>query len=266
MPMLMICLAVAVVIGILIGFVTLCVIWTTRVVGQSVRDRSLTLLSTYDGLLEERSLQLKELDEELERAKAELEQLKQSGPADAPDPGDAAAEGDPMAFLRAVERVSATQYRGAGGGRLYRRIRENFALSPEDVLPAFTAGPAQQAGPAGRLLEKLEYGAIYRLSTLPREEQAELLGQVLLPEERELLEDYTGLHPQFDCIAFYDYLQSRAAEEPKPVRLRVPPTGPARAYPGQVRVVVDEEICEGFQVEANNMLYDYCVKMREMGE
>ena len=78
--MIMICLGVAVVIGILIGFVTLCVVWTTRVVGQSVRDRSVSLLSTYDGLLEDRSHRLKELDEELERAKAELEQLKPSAP------------------------------------------------------------------------------------------------------------------------------------------------------------------------------------------
>lgn len=262
----MIYLAVAVVVGILIGLVTLCVIWTTRVVGQSVRDRSLTLLSTYDGLLEDRSLRLKELDRELERAKAELEQLGQSGPADASAPAGDSAEGDPMAFLKAVERISATEYRDAGGGTLYRRIRENFDFSPEDVLPAVAAEPVRQVGPAGRLLEKLEYEAIYRLSTLPREEQAELLGQVLPPEERDLLEDYAGLHTQFDCIAFYDYLQSRAAEEPKPVCLRVPPTGTAGNYPDQVRVVVDEEICEGFQVEVNNMLYDYCVKMREMGE
>lgn len=264
--MVMICLAVAVVIGVLIGFVTLCVIWTVRVVSQSVRDRSLTLLSTYDGLLEDRSLRLKELDQELERARTELEQLRQSGQADTPVVVEEAAEGDPMAFLKAVERISCTEYRDAGGGTLYRKIRENFDLTPEDVLPAFTVGPVQQAGPAGRMLEKLEYEAIYRLSTLPREEQLELLFQVLLPEERELLESYAALHRQFDCIAFYDYLQSRAAEEPGPVCLRVPPTAPARTYPGQIRVVVDEEICEGFQVEANNILYDYCVKMREMGE
>lgn len=264
--MIMICLAVAVVIGVLIGFVTLCIIWTVRVVSQNVRDRSLTLLSTYDGLLEDRSLRLKELDSELERVKAELEQLKQSGQTDLPVTAEEPAETDPMAFLRAVERISGTEYRDAGGGTLYRMIRENFDLTPADVLSKFTAGPARQEGPAGRLLEKLEYEAIYKISTLPREEQLELLAQVFSPEERELLEGYTALHPQFDCIAFYDYLQSSAAEEPGPVCLRVPPTAPSGAYSGLVQVVVDEEICEGFQVEANNILYDYCVKMREMGE
>lgn len=264
--MIMICLGVAVVIGILIGFVTLCVVWTTRVVGQSVRDRSVSLLSTYDGLLEDRSHRLKELDEELERAKAELEQLKQAGQAETPAPAEAPAEGDPMAFLRAVERISGTEYRDAGGGTLYRRIRENFDLAPEDVLPSFAGRGARQTGPAGRLLEKLEYEAVYRLSTLPREEQLELLKQVLAPEERELLADYAALQPQFDSIGFYDYLQSRAAEEPGPVCLRVAPTAAPGDYSGQVQVIVDEEICEGFQVEVNNMLYDYCVKMREMGE
>lgn len=264
--MVMICLAVAVVVGVLIGFVTLCVVWTMRVVSQSVRDRSLTLLSTYDGLLEDRSVQLKELDRELARARAELEQLKQSGQPEAPAAEEREPEGDPMAFLKAVERISGTEYRDAGGGTLYRKIRENFDLAPEDVLPAFTAGAVRQAGPAGQLLEKLEYETVYRLSTLPREEQLELLGQVLAPEERELVADYAVLHRQFDSIAFYDYLQSRAAEESGPVYLRVPPTAPSGRYPGQVEVVVDEEICEGFQVEADNILYDYCVKMREMGE
>lgn len=264
--MVMICLAVAVVIGVLIGFVTLCVVWTMRVVSQSVRDRSLTLLSTYDGLLEDRSAQLKELDQELARARAELEQVKQSGQPEAPAAEAEEPEGDPMAFLKAVERISGTEYRDAGGGTLYRKIRENFDLTPEDVLPSFTTGPVRQGGPAGRLLEKLEYEAVYRLSTLPREEQRELLSQVLGPEERELLSEYTSVHRQFDSIAFYDYLQCRAAAEPGGVCLRVPPTAPRGRYPGQVQVVVDEEICEGFQVEADNILYDYCVKMREMGE
>lgn len=259
-------LAVAVVIGVLIGFVTLCIVWTVRTVSQNVRDRSLTLLSTYDGLLEDRSLRLKELDRELEQKKAELEQLKQSGQTDKPAAAEASAEADPTAFLRAVERISGTEYRDAGGGTLYRMIRENFDLTPEDVLTSFTDGPVQQKGLASRLAEKLDYESMYKLSTLPREDQLELLAQVLLPEEQGLLESYAELHGQFDCIAFYDYLQSRAAEEPGPVCLRVPPTSPPRSYPQQVRVVVDEEICEGFQIEANNMLYDYCIKMREMGE
>ena len=89
---------------------------------------------------------------------------------------------------------------------------------------------------------------------------------MLAPEERALLADYAALQPQFDSIGFYDYLQSRAAEEPGPVCLRVAPTAAPGDYSGQVQVIVDEEICEGFQVEVNNMLYDYCVKMREMGE
>ncbi len=259
-------LAVAVVVGVLIGFVTLCVVWTARVVGKSVRDRSVTLLSTYDGLLEDRSLRLKELDSEIEQARSELEQLKQEQQAVIPAPVQETTEEKPMAFLKVVEQISGTEYRDSGGGTLYRRIRENFSFSPRDVLPAFTAGAVHQAGPAGKLLGKLDYESIYRLSTLPREEQESVLSQVLSSEERMLLRNYNALHSKFDCIGFYDYLQSRAAEEPGPVYLRVPPTAAAGNYSDRVRVVVDDEICEGFQVEANNMLYDYCVKMREMGE
>ena len=41
-------IAVALVAGLLIGFVTLSVVWTARTVNKNIRDRSLELLSTYD--------------------------------------------------------------------------------------------------------------------------------------------------------------------------------------------------------------------------
>lgn len=261
----MIYVAVALVAGILIGFVTLCVVWTTRVVSQSIRDRSVLLLSTYDGLLEDRSRSLQELKQELEQAKAGLEQLKQADQAALPV--QESAEPDPMAFLRVVERISGTEYRDKEAGEIYRWVRENFNLAPEDVLAALPARDlSPRECPAGGLLKKLDYDSVYKLSTLPGEEQRTVLSQVLSQKERKLLEDYAETHPKFDCIAFYDYLQARAAEEPKPVCLRVAPTAVPGKYPPQVRVVVDEEICEGFQIERDNILYDYCVKMKEMGK
>lgn len=264
-------LAVAVVIGLMIGFVTLCVIWTVRVVSQSIRGRSISLLSTYDGLLEDRSRMLRDLNEELERTKASLEKLRETGEAAGEPVAPQAQEGDPMAILKAVERVSGTEYRDKDAGTVYRRIRENFSLDPRRVIfdLALHSGDPEEKQ-AGKLLEKLNYDTVYRLSTLPGEDQQTLLAEVLEPEERNLLEEYAGLHPRFDCIGFYDFLQSRAAEEPGPIYLRVSPAAAGEAamrrYPSQVQVVVDDEICEGFQVEADNMLYDYCIKMREMGE
>lgn len=35
-------------------------------------------------------------------------------------------------------------------------------------------------------------------------------------------------------------------------------------YPDGVEVIVDPDICEGFQIEFNNTLYDYCIKGREL--
>ena len=264
-------LAVAIVIGLMIGFVTLCVIWTVRVVSQSIRGRSISLLSTYDGLLESRSRMLQDLKEELEQTRASLEELRKAGSPAGETVEPQIQEGDPMAILKAVERVSGTEYRDKDAGAVYRRIRENFSLDPRRVIfdLALREGIAEEKR-AGRLLEKLNYDTVYRLSTLPGEDQQTLLAEVLEPEERALLEEYAGLHPRFDSIGFYDFLQARAAEEPGPIYLRVSPTVAAevalRRFPSQVQVVVDQEICEGFQVEADNMLYDYCIKMREMGE
>lgn len=258
-------LAVAVVIGVLIGFVALCVAWTVHVVGQNIRDRSISLLSTYDGLLEDRSRSLRKLDAELKRVRAELEQSKSEERVE-PSAVRETGQPDPVAFLRTVERISGTEYRDGAAGELYRWVRANFDRAPEEVLAELPDDADSRGGPAGELLAKLDYDSVYQLSTLPENEQLEVLSQVLSEEETVLLEDYNSAHSHFDCIAFYDYLQSRAAEEPKAVCLRVSPTAARKEYPERVRVIVDEDICEGFQVETSNLLYDYSIKMKEMGE
>ena len=32
----------------------------------------------------------------------------------------------------------------------------------------------------------------------------------------------------------------------------------------RVEIIPDEEICEGFQMEADRVLYDYCIKAKEL--
>ncbi|MBQ9648398.1 MAG: hypothetical protein IJV43_08575, partial [Oscillospiraceae bacterium] len=79
-----------------------------------------------------------------------------------------------------------------------------------------------------------------------------------------VLEDYAAVALRFDCIAFYDALKAGAAAEPGPAKLRVAPQD-VKLYPAWLDVTVDEDICEGFQVELDNVLYDYAIKTREIG-
>lgn len=252
----------AAVIGLLIGVVTLSILWAAKVVGQSIRERSIGLISAYDDLLEDKSRQLRELEAEVQRRKEEI-------PAEEPKPQEAPAQAaavglPPSSFLRTAERISVASYRDSGLGELYHKIRSSFAFAPEEVLSTLPRRE-ETGGPAGRLLEQLSYETVCQLSTLPGEEQLELLRQVLPQENQAFLEEYAQTNSRFDCVNFYDALRTAAEGEPGPVSLRVSPAGLGRAYPQGVRVVVDPDICEGFQVEADNVLYDYCIKAREMG-
>lgn len=256
-------IAVALVLSLLIGFVTLSVLWTARSVSRSIRERSLELISAYDELLERRSRELSALDAELERLTPGPEQAAAPAARAAAEPEE--PRGDPAGMLKAAERLSATPYQSSGTGAAYRRIRENFfAPSDETVRELAERSADPPADGAAALLDVLPFDVVFRLSTLPGEEQLSLLREAVPREQRGLLEDFAAASPRFDCIAFYDMLKARAAGEGGRVRLRVAPQD-ARAYPASLDVTVDEDICEGYQVELDNMLYDYAIKTGEIG-
>ena len=259
---------VAAVVGILIGLVTLSVMWVARTVGESIRRRSMSLLNGYDSLLDERSRELRAADRELQHRREELAQAEQleAAPEEAVQDRDETGGTAATALLRVMERAGTTAYRETGSGPIYRMIRSAFDAQPEQVLrqlPIRLEGRCP--GAAAELLEKLSFDTIYALSTLPGEQQYKLLQESLPEQARPLLEEFTAAHSSFDCISFYDELQALAALEPGPVRLRVAPHTSCGALPDGVRLVEDDEICEGFQIEADNVLYDYCVRMEEIG-
>lgn len=252
----------AAVIGLLIGVVTLSILWASKVVGKSIRERSIGLISAYDGLLEDKSRQLRELEAQVARRQEELEGAKPEAPTASVQTTTAGLP--PSSFLRTAERISLASYRDSGLGELYHKIRGEFAFSPDKVIAALPR-QGEIGGPANRLLKELSFDTVCRLSSLPGEDQLDLLRQVLPEENQAFLEEYAQSVSRFDCVDFYDALRTAAEGEPGPVSLRIAPAGQGRRYPGGVHVVVDPEICEGFQVEADNVLYDYCIKAREMG-
>ena len=257
-------IAVALVMGLLIGFVTLSIIWTARIVERNIRDRSIELLSTYNKLLEERSRELSALDVELERRESELARPPESEEAPAPA-GEPETAAPPAAFLKTAEQLSTTPYQDGGAGEAYRRIRQSFAAMQDAAVMELAARtPEAPTDGAGALLRELPFDTVYRLSTLPGAEQLRLLRESLPAELLGVLEDYAALAPRFDCIGFYDALKSAAVEEPGAVKLRVAPQD-AELYPAALEVTVDENICEGFQVEMDNILYDYAIKSGEIG-
>ena len=256
-------IAVALVAGLLIGFVTLSVVWTARTVNKNIRDRSLELLSTYDALLEDRSRELEALRRELERAREELASIKEAEEPAAVRTTEETAGPSPAIFLRTAERISTTAYQDTGAGEVYRKVREEFATRPDAVLAQLPLEPKPAL--AEGVFGSLDHGTVFRLSTLPEDEQLALLDELLPDGEHALLADYVASHPRFDAISFYDEMYARAAEESGRVVVRVADAYAASLCPPDVQVEVDESICEGFQVETGTVLYDYAIKTGEIG-
>jgi len=258
----MVYIAAAAVIGLLIGFVTLSVDWLRKTVMRSIRSKTLGLMSVYDDLLEEKSRELALIArEEAERERSAAEEAETAALAQRQEPAAQA----PLPPVNLVEQTSASEYRDGSIGGVYRAIRKGFSFRLEELLPSLDAGQTASLGRAGRLLRELDYDTVYQLSTLQPEEQVAVLRECLPEEPEALLEDYLGTVGQFSATGFYDYLRTLAEAEPKAVSLWVPAelVGTRRRY-GSVEVIPDSEICEGFQVEEDHLLYDCCIKAREL--
>lgn len=250
----------AAVVGLLIGFVLLCVIWISRKVSDGIRMRTIDLISAYDTLLEVRSRELAEAEEKIKQRRNASEAAE---PVAVPNQSSESVAPN-GSILNAAERIGATGYRDAAIGGTYRKIKNAFRADPAEVLQLLQKTVEKQAaGPATALLSALPYDIVYRLSTLPGETQSQILQESLSDDGLALFHDYQAAHKQFSAIGFYDYLQSAAAMDPQPPRLRVSPLDRG-VYPEGVEVIVDADICEGFQIEFNNTLYDYCIKGKEL--
>ena len=262
-------IAAAAVIGLLIGFVALSVLWLKKTVLKNIRSRTLELISVYDELLEEKSKSLKELEKKAAKAASKSgEQTDSNGLSAGQELKNARdAKRSALSPSGMTKQVSADSYRDPRLGGLYRKIRESFSFNPDEIIQILTESKlTERENPAGRLLKELNPDTVYRLSSLEPETQIGILRESLGQEEAGLLDNYMQKHKKFAALEFYDYLLFQADTENENAVLSVPKSALSHSLKlGNVTVLPDEEICEGFQLEEDNILYDYCIKARELG-
>ena len=260
----MIYIAAAVAVGLLIGFVTLSIIWLRKTVSGNIRSKTVGLLSVYDDLLEEKSRELAAVEKRIRQSEDSQakETVEKEPPQAAPQPSTVPMKASEM--LDMAERTGGAAYRDDAVGGLYQKIRSSFSFQLGEILPDLSGTPVS-GGPAGRLLSELEFDTVFRLSTMPEEDQRSILRETLPEEDLPILNAYLESHPTFHMLDFYDNLRSLTDTEPKPVRIRVPAGMVAdEVEQGGVQIIPDGDICEGFQLEDDNFLYDYCIKAREL--
>ena len=166
----------AVVIVILVGSVTTCVVWLSKKVSAGIREKTVDVISAYDVLLEKRSRELAQLEEAIRLKAAEAENQTQPAAVKFRPENDLSGS----ALVNAAERFASASYRETAVGETYRKIRDAFQYDPQQVLAQISqSAEAMAGGPATRLLEELHYDTVYRLSTLAGEDQQRLLEEAL---------------------------------------------------------------------------------------
>lgn len=259
-------IAAAAVIGLLIGFVALSVLWLKKTVLKNIRSRTLELLSVYDELLEKKSSRLNELEHQAAIV-AEQDREQTGSRMSAQQESEKEAVRSNSGLSGMTKQNGADAYRDPMLGDIYRKIRENFSFYPDEIIEILTESKLpEHENPAGDLLQELNPDTVYRLSCLEPETQLAILRESLGTKEAELLDDYMKKHRTFGVLEFYDDLFFRAETENTHAILNVPKSACSGSLELEsVTVLPDEEICEGFWLEEGRMLYDYCIKARELG-
>lgn len=246
---------------ILIGFVTLSIFWVVRSVGKSIRGKTLDIISQYDGLIEAQSLELTRLHN--------LETTHTQAPkADVTPVSTTTVQTNvaPMFIMNTAERISTTAYTDHTVGQLYTQIRNAFTATPQEIFAQLpNQGVGGSGGPASHLLEQLTFDTVFELSTLDPATQLSLLEEAVPQEAQSLLQAYQVSVKQFNSLDFYRHLQDLAQLEPRPTVIRVPRGQQVTNRPANSIIMEDDELCEGMEIEVGNVLYDFCIKAREIG-
>lgn len=258
----MLYIGAAVIIGLLVGFVALAILWLTRSVGSSIESKTIRVISGYDDLLEEKS-------RELAKAQARISELTQNEEVRI-TPEKIVVEnnqdGSTTNFINVAQRISNTVYRDGSVGEIYHKIRQGFVCDTKKIFSDLNIeDKVIDEGLYTKLLKTISFDLVYKLCTLPADVQYNLLIENIPVEFKGIIEEFANDHINFDSLEFYNHAQDRAELEPKPTIIRVAPGTITQGYPKSAVVVVDNDICEGIQIEMKNTLYDFCIKTREIG-
>lgn len=230
---------------------------------KNIRDKTMELISIYDGILEGKS-------QELHLTKVQIESAAQKHA----QPNEGAKEtisttihqpqGLSMNSVGTVENIEKANYVNTEVASLYQLIRQHFSHDAKKLLKDFPEDIKNpKKGIYSNLLEELSYENMYDLSFLSCKEQVDCLLETLDSCYHELIHQYEE-NNNFSSIEFYAYLQEQSAMEGKQAIVYVSPAAKIKEIEG-VQVKINEAICEGIQIEINHVLYDYAIQKKEIG-
>lgn len=126
---------------------------------------------------------------------------------------------------------------------------------------------------AKNLLEKLNFDAVFDISTLQNAKQLEVLEEVLDNKEVKVLHKYRTymkerLQSKFDILDFIKYIKGVMITNDPYITIRVGETDENFDHVDSfVRTEYDDNVCEGMRIIYQNKVYDYSIyKSRRKNE
>lgn len=226
-------------------------------VGKLAQNHVVRQLSAYDELIEKKEHVLHELNKLLAKKQAQLEkdgiQFKDTIPTPL----------NPFA-------ISPGNYLDAHFLRNYRLVREFFHFDHcsciNKVLQQYdTEEEDLHSSLSRQILARFSLDDRFGISTLEEQDQIEIFEEILDEDEFCLLEEFRTIRKSFDCLNFFDWLETEAYRSDPAVIIR---TGESKEnltwLNERIKMQYDSSICEGMQIVLWNKLYDFSIQKREL--
>lgn len=231
--------------------------------GHQVNSYFLKNLESYDAQFKEKFRQMNELKEEQETLNREVKSMKselvsyKTSPFYAPRP---LARDVYIPTARYIDNDFFEEYKIAKDKLLSinkQQVINNVMGKVEYV------GDMDRYQTACRIIEKLNFEAVYDLCSVEKEDQLSVLKECLDNQEAALLLEYVGNMQEmeeFDILAFLDYIKKVKNDNDPFVYVSVGEN--ENDYSDEERKIicsVDDNICEGIKIIYQNKIYDYSI-------
>ena len=253
----------ALIIGLLVCFSVLAILWLSKIVTTSIKKKTVDLFSTYDYILEEKSRNANDLIAEI-KAENFDKTNKDNNQIIAESQKNKEENKVTKNYASFPSQMFNSTYRDKNIGNLYSKIRSGFTTRPCEVLSRIQLDKSVRSQIAEQILNGVSFDNFYRLTCLEEKEQIELLKDVFTSDQFNLLNEYIDSTSKFSSIKFYEFLNDIHERNSNSLILRVSPSCDVSNIPQDVKLIVDPLILEGFEIEAGNKIYDFGLRAREI--
>lgn len=255
-------IAIFLVMGVMIYFIAVSLMLVVENSTKRVNAYFLSKLGEYDEDFEKKIVEMEDLEDQRESLKQEIRILQMDHKA---------LETSRFYRPRPVMRdtyIPIARYIDNGFFEDYKKAKTLLVMDKAEIIRNIMekfpyTGDLKKYKTANKILEKLNFQAVYDLSSLPESTQLEVLDEALTKTEKLLLKEYMDEKENNDCFDLLDFLSwtEQVVNKESP-QLLAAIGEKDEDYSDVAENVVcrfDQNVCEGIRIIYQNKLYDYSI-------